>query len=157
MAPGDEEANHVADDLSFFDPPSVRTQNLTPLGSLPPVKRIRDGVYPVHLRAAGTSGAGSCRGGVQGVPLRPPSFPLVKAPTSHRLSCRDLPPVPPPTPEPSRVEDLVLNVPPSGQDPPPSTSQWVDLGMVPIPTANDTIPSLVNGDPMDMLNHLHTG
>ena len=121
------------------------------------MKKIRDGLYPVTHRTAGTSGAVSRRCGVPGVPLRPPSFPLAKTPASHLPLCRDLPPVPLPTPEPKRVEDLDCNIRPGGLVPPPSTSQWVDSGTVPILIASDTTTvSLANGDPMDMLNHMRT-
>ena len=75
----------------------------------------------------------------------------------QRLACPDLPPVPPLTPEPTQTGDLVLHAPLGGQDPPPSTSQWVDLGTVPAPTTSDLTLTPVNGDPMDMLKHLRTG
>ena len=127
------------------------------MGSPPPVKSMRDGLYPVHRRAAGTSGVGSRWGGVQGVPLHPPSFPPVRTLTLHKLTSRDLPPVPPPTPGPNQVGNPVADVLPSGLDPPPGTFKWVDLGTVPVPTATDTQPLLVTGAPMDMLNQLRTG
>ena len=60
------------------------------------------------------------------------------------------------TPGPNPIGNPDADVLPSGLDPPLGISQWVDLGTVPVPTASDTIPSLVNGNPMDMLNHLHT-
>ena len=73
------------------------------------------------------------------------------------LACRDLPPVPAPTPEPRPTVDLVLHAPLGGPDPPPNTSQWVDLGTVPAPSASDLPLTPTTGDPMDMLNHLRTG
>ena len=36
LAPGGGGASHIADDLSSFDPPSVRNQNRPPLDSPPP-------------------------------------------------------------------------------------------------------------------------
>ena len=127
LAPGDGGVSQVMDDFLPFDPPSGRPRSCTPLDSPPPVKRIREGLYPVSRRTAVTSGVVSRRSGVPGVPSRQPSFPQAGTSTAQMLASRDLPPVPAPTPEPRVTVDPVLRAPLGGQDPPPNTSQWVCL------------------------------
>ena len=127
------------------------------MGSPPPVKRMRDGLYPVHRWAVGTSGVGSRRGGVQGVPLHPPSFPPAKMVTQHKVAGRDLPHVPPHSPGLNLAGSPDVGVPLGGPEPPQGISQWVDLRTVPVPTAIDPQPPQTTGDPMDMLNQLCTG
>ena len=145
------------DDFLPFDPPSGRPRSCTPLDSPPPVKRIREGLYPVSRRTAVPSAGRSRRSGVSGVPSRQANFPPVGTSTAQLLACRALPPVPAPTPEPEPTGDLVFHAPQGGQDPQPSTSQWVDLRTVAVPVASDTTTvSLTHGDPMEMLNRVHT-